>query len=60
LQTIPFDTLVKAWHAQPSSDIVAVGVGLLRHRTQQLINVHRAGLVQAEVRKWLCVLCPAG
>jgi len=50
-QTLPFIKLVTAWHAQPSSDIVAVGVGLLRHRTQQLINMLRAGLVQAEVRR---------
>lgn len=40
------------WRAQPNSDIVAVGVQLLRSRVRLLSGMLRAGLVKAEVRTY--------
>jgi hypothetical protein len=58
LQCLPFQTLMEAWQAQPASDIVAVGVQLLRNRMRLLSGMLRTGMVKAEVR-WAGAL-PAG
>jgi hypothetical protein len=42
---------MKAWSAKAASDIVAVGVQLLRQRMRLFVGMLRAGLVTAEVRK---------
>jgi hypothetical protein len=51
IQCLPYDTLMKAWSADPSSDIVAAGVQLLRQRTRLFVGMLRAGAVKAEVRR---------
>ena len=47
---------MEAWQSQPASDIVAVGVQLLRSRVRLLAGMLRTGMVKAEVRSAL----PAG
>lgn len=51
LQSLHFYMLSEAWRAQPSLDIVAVGVQLLRERVGLMVDLLRAGLVKAEVRQ---------
>lgn len=51
LQSLHFNMLSEAWRAQPSLDIVAVGVQLLRDRVRLMVDLLRAGLVKTEVRQ---------